>query len=147
MMTKGPKYFYDATAIAEPSIEAGRVIAAYPEDSKVHQTGVFIRNRPGLESRAVPAMRNKRDVWEIAPAHFGGAHFAVMPAALARPCVLSSSRPGDVVLDPFSGSGTTGLVATQAARKFVGIDLNRDYLELSLRARFAQPTLNFGGVS
>jgi DNA modification methylase len=141
MLTKGPRYFYDAAAVAEPAIEAGRIVAAYPEAAKVHGTGTFIRNKIGLVDRAVPAMRNKRDVWEIAPAHFDGAHFAVMPAALARPCILSSSRPGDVVLDPFSGSGTTGEVATQHGRRYVGIDLNSAYLDLSLRTRFAQPSL------
>jgi DNA modification methylase len=142
MLTKGPRYYYDAAAIAEPAIEAGRIVSAYPDAAKVHQTGPFIRNRPGLVDRAVPALRNKRDVWEIAPAHFGDAHFAVMPDALARPCILSSSRPGDVVLDPFSGSGTTGMVATQEGRKYVGIDLNADYLDLSLRTRFHAPSLN-----
>jgi DNA modification methylase len=141
MLTKGARYFYDAAAVAEPAIEAGRLITAYPSDAKLHDTGAFIRNRPGLQDRVVPTMRNKRDVWEIAPAHFDGAHFAVMPAALARTCILASTRPGDVVLDPFSGSGTTGMVATQEGRRYVGIDLNADYLDLSLRTRFVQPAL------
>jgi len=144
MLTKGPRYYYDAAAVAEPAIEAGRLITAYPAEAKLHDTGAFIRNRPGLQDRVVPTMRNKRDVWEIAPAHFDGAHFAVMPAALARTCVLASTRPGDVVLDPFSGSGTTGMVATQEGRRYVGIDLNADYLDLSLRTRFQQPALAMG---
>lgn len=147
MLTKSSRYFYDAASIAEPAIEAGRLISAYPSGAKLHQTGPFIRNRPGLQDRTVPTMRNKRDVWEVAPEHFDGAHFAVMPAALARTCVLASTRPGDVVLDPFSGSGTTGMVATQEGRRYVGIDLNKDYLELSLRTRFRQPALDiYGGA-
>jgi DNA modification methylase len=71
-------------------------------------------------------------------------HFAVYPPELIRPCILAGARPGDTVLDPFSGSGTTGMVATQEGRKYIGIDLNSDYLDLSLKTRFAQPVLNFG---
>lgn len=64
-----------------------------------------------------------------------------------RACILAGSRPGDTVLDPFSGSGTTGQVATFEGRKYVGIDLNREYLDLSLRTRFAQPVLPWGGAA
>jgi site-specific DNA-methyltransferase (cytosine-N4-specific) len=69
----------------------------------------------------------------------------VQPAALARRCVVAASTPGDIVLDPFSGSGTTGMVATQEGRRYVGIDLNADYLDLSLRTRFKQPSLDLFG--
>ena len=89
---------------------------------------------------------NKRSVWTVPTTPFSAAHFAVYPPELIRPCILAGSRPGDTVLDPFSGSGTTGMVATQEGRKYIGIDLNRDYLDLSLSTRFAQPTLNFGGA-
>ncbi len=86
---------------------------------------------------------NKRDVWTVPPKPFPEAHFATYPPELIRPCILAGSRPGDTVLDPFSGSGTTGMVATHEGRKYVGIDLNADYLDLSLRTRFAEPTLGF----
>ena len=92
-------------------------------------------------------MKNKRDVWTVAPVPFPGSHFAVYPPELIRPCILAGSRPGDTVLDPFSGSGTTGMVATQEGRKYVGIDLNAEYLDLSLKTRFAQPVLNFGALA
>lgn len=85
--------------------------------------------------------RNKRDVWTVATTPFPGSHFAVYPPELIRPCIRAGSRPGDTVLDPFSGSGTTGAVATFEGRKYIGIDLNKEYLDLSLRTRFAQPTL------
>ncbi|MFA8415142.1 DNA methyltransferase, partial [Burkholderia pseudomallei] len=62
-----------------------------------------------------------------------------------RPCILATSRPGDAVLDPFSGSGTTGMVAQQEGRRYVGIDLNADYLDLSLRTRFVSPVLDLVG--
>lgn len=90
-------------------------------------------------------MRNKRDVWTVATVPFGEAHFAVYPPELIRPCIIAGSRPGDTVLDPFSGSGTTGAVATFEGRKYIGIDLNREYLHLSLRTRFQQPALPWGG--
>lgn len=92
--------------------------------------------------------RNKRDVWTVATVPFGEAHFAVYPPELIRPCILAGSRRGDTVLDPFSGSGTTGMVATEEGRRYVGIDLSADYLDLSLRTRFAQPVLDMtGGAS
>lgn len=89
--------------------------------------------------------KNKRDVWTVNTASFPEAHFAVYPPELIRPCILAGSRPGDTVLDPFSGSGTTGAVATFEGRKYIGIDLNREYLDLSLRTRFQQPALPWGG--
>ena len=90
--------------------------------------------------------RNKRTVWQVPTVPFGEAHFAVYPPELIRPCILAGSQPGDTILDPFSGSGTTGMVATQEGRKYVGIDLNSDYLDLSLQTRFRQPVLDFGSL-
>ena len=61
--------------------------------------------------------------------------------------ILAGCKPGGTVLDPFSGSGTTGLAATKHGRKYVGIDLNADYLDLSLKTRFAEPGFDFGEVT
>ena len=72
--------------------------------------------------------RNLRSVWTIATEPYKGAHFATFPQALVTPCILAGSRPGDVVLDPFTGSGTVGVVCRKAQRRFVGIDLSMDYL-------------------
>lgn len=91
--------------------------------------------------------RGQGDVWTFPTESLPGAHVAVMSRELARKCVLAGSRAGDVVLDPFSGSGTTGMVALQEGRKYVGIDLSRDYLDLSLRTRFGSPPLDFGSVA
>lgn len=88
--------------------------------------------------------RNKRSVWTVPTVPFPGSHFAVYPPELIRPCIRAGSEPGDTVLDPFSGSGTTGAVATFEGRRYLGIDLNREYLDLSLRTRFQQPTLPWG---
>lgn len=88
--------------------------------------------------------KNPGDVWSIPTAPFAEAHFAVMPQALAERAILAGCKPGGTVLDPFSGSGTTGLAANKHGRKYVGVDLSSDYLDLSLRTRFAQPGLDFG---
>lgn len=81
------------------------------------------------EQGSSPAMM--RDVWFIAPATFDEAHFAVMPEELARRGILSGSREGDTVLDPFTGSGTTGVMALRLGRNFVGCELNPAYAALA----------------
>jgi site-specific DNA-methyltransferase (cytosine-N4-specific) len=69
----------------------------------------------------------------VATQPFAEAHFAVMPQALVEPCILAGSRPGDLVLDPFAGSGTVGVVALRHGRRFVGIELNPEYAEMARR--------------
>jgi site-specific DNA-methyltransferase (cytosine-N4-specific) len=76
------------------------------------------------------AGRNKRSVWTIPTQPFSGAHFATFPRALIEPCILAGCPAGGVVLDPFMGSGTTGQVATDLGRKFIGCELNPAYIEL-----------------
>lgn len=91
--------------------------------------------------------RNPGSVWDIPTQPFSDAHFAVMPVALAQRCIAAGCKPGGTVLDPFSGSGTTGLAAARLGRRYVGIDLSADYLDLSLRTRLAQGALDFGGAA
>lgn len=74
--------------------------------------------------------RRKRDVWSINSAAYKGAHGAVFPPKLVEPCILAGSRPGQVVLDPFMGSGTTAEVAIEHGRQFIGCELNSDYKAL-----------------
>ena len=74
--------------------------------------------------------KNKRDVWTVATKPYSGAHFAVYPEELIEPCVLASTKTGDIVLDPFFGSGTTGAVAQKLGRKWIGCELNQDYKAL-----------------
>jgi DNA modification methylase len=73
---------------------------------------------------------NKRSVWSVAPTNYLGAHFATFPPALIKPCILAGTKPGDVVLDPFGGSGTTGMVALELGRKAILIELNPEYQKL-----------------
>ena len=83
------------------------------------------------------AVRNARDVWTIATEPFPGAHFATFPTEIPRRCILAGCPPGGVVLDPFMGSGTVGMVATQLGRQWVGIELSPQYAEIA-RKRTAQ---------
>lgn len=78
----------------------------------------------------MPTMRNRRSVWTIPTESYSGAHFATYPRALVEPCILAGCPVGGIVLDPFFGSGTTGQVAQQLGRKFIGIELNSEYKAL-----------------
>ena len=80
-----------------------------------------------------PLGRNKRDVWTVATVNFSGAHFAVFPPKLIEPCILAGCPEGGTILDPFSGSGTTGMVALCHGRNYIGIELNPGYVEMSKR--------------
>lgn len=79
----------------------------------------------------MPDDRNKRSVWSIPTEAFPGAHFATFPRALVRPCILAGSRPGDLVLDPFGGSGTTAAVAQELSRRWVICELNTKYADIA----------------
>ena len=76
--------------------------------------------------------RNRRTVWSIPTQAFKGAHFATFPPTLIEPCILAGSRPDDIVLDPFFGSGTVGLVCNQLQRRYIGIELHPDYVQIAL---------------
>lgn len=153
LLTKKPRYWYDADAIREesdPDQEAhnqryAKVYAAQADRAAMTgQPGNI--NSAGIHSRPGSGRPNARTVWHLSMQPFGQAHFATMPSTLAERCVIAGCKPGGTVLDPFSGSGTTGYAANKHGRKYVGIDLSADYLDLSLRTRFAQPGLDFGEV-
>lgn len=89
-----------------------------------------------------PNGRNCRSVWNVHTQGFNGAHFATFPSKLIEPCIRSSSRPGDFVLDPFFGSGTAGVVAESLGRRYIGIELNPEYVALAAkRIGMSQPTV------
>lgn len=80
-----------------------------------------------------PNGRNLRTVWDINTLPYKEAHFATFPPGLVEPCLKLATRPGDLVLDPFVGSGTTGKVALNQGRRFVGIELNPAYVAIAER--------------
>jgi DNA modification methylase len=109
----------------------------YNSKEKLLRTSVLrggYENEHDLPEPALTA--NKKSVWTIATKCFKGAHFAVMPEKLVEPCVLAGSRPWDIVLDPFSGSGTVGVVAEKYQREFIGLELNMDYIKISKKRLF-----------
>lgn len=138
MFAKSKRYHFDGAAIAETAVGSKNSGRNRDLPHMINHGNAKSPQWDGGESR------NARDVWTIPTVPFGEAHFAVYPPDLVRPCILAGSKPGDTVLDPFSGSGTTGAVATFEGRKYIGIDLNREYLDLSLRTRFQQPALPWG---
>lgn len=121
--------------------EKGKTRKAYANNGVGfgHGTDAQDRNRGRVKNNAsfdaamavMPDMRNRRNVWTIPTEGYPGAHFATYPTALVRPCILAGSRPGDTVLDPFNGSGTTGQVALELGRSYIGIELNPAYVELT----------------
>ena len=154
LFAKRPRYWYDADAISEES-DPDQVAhnQRYAREYDTHTARAAATGQPGnvnnvgIHSRPGKDRRNARTVWTISAQPFPEAHFAVMPPELAERCVLAGCKPGGTVLDPFSGSGTTGMVTQRHGRRYVGIDLNKDYLDLSLRTRLQQAALDFGEVS
>jgi DNA modification methylase len=152
LFAQSRRYWFDLDAIREQYdgdrslARRARTGATNKANSVATPWGVQTNMRATGEQHtaAHPLGRNPGDVWDIATQPFPSAHFAVMPSALAERCIQAGCKPGGVVLDPFSGSGTTGLAAARHGRRYIGIDLNADYLDLSLRTRLQQPSL-FGG--
>ena len=101
-----------------------------------------LMGRAGMGNPKPPedGRRNRRSVWTIPTQPFPGAHFAVFPPALVEPCVLAGSREGDVVLDPFAGSGTVGVVCRKHRRRFVGIELSPEYARMA-RGRLGEDVI------
>lgn len=137
LFSKNQRYWFDLAPLKEP-------LKTTRATGHMFGAGNKAQRRTGSTYDSLPeGGRNPGDVWEIATQPFPGAHFATMPLELARRCIVSGCKPDGVVLDPFSGSGTTGQAATMNGRHFVGIDLNAAYLDLSLRTRLANKTLTF----
>lgn len=146
LLAKSERYFYDSGALREEAV--GKTLhdltgPGYKAPGQAPNLGNRKALRTDIESRhrsqikggqslmAKPdGKRNKRSVWTVPTKPFSGAHFAVFPPALIEPCILAGSRPGDIVLDPFMGSGTTAAVAIQHGRQYLGCELNPEYQPL-----------------
>jgi DNA modification methylase len=152
LLAKSERYFYDAEAVREPAVSLfGRGVIGRGSQGSAQAVGCAGRQPQQDHSGWMGGdgeTRNVRSVWTITPKPYRGAHFATMPPDLARTCILAGSRPGDVVLDPFNGAGTTGLVALQESRRFEGVELSVDYCQLSIerwRTQAPQALLPFAG--
>jgi DNA modification methylase len=131
LLTKGPKYHYDADAIAEPVEHPTMLHKSSRKNAE--QEAAYHGNAPTNLGRCGtnPLGRNARNVWPIASQPFSGAHFATMPPALAERCIKAGCPVGGMVLDPFGGAGTTGLVADRLGRHATLIELNPAYREIA----------------
>ena len=151
MLAKSKKYYYNNEAIKEPGIYMDTTRDAKPQDRRIVYKDYDGKNHDkqrdhgrrhcGFNDRwdamtkfeQCGAMRNKRDVWTVSTKSFSEAHFAVFPEDLIFPCILAGCPDDGVVLDPFFGAGTTGVVCKKLNRKYIGIELNPKYVEMAER--------------
>jgi len=164
LLSKNERYYFDARAIAQPIAESSKERLAQPNlpnqagsdrvpgktNGNMKAVGPRFggnkygdddreesRTKSGNEYTGGDGLANRRSVWTVPTVPYSGAHFATFPPALIEPCILAGSRSGDTVLDCFFGSGTTGEVAGNLGRNWIGCELNPDYAPLQ-QARTAQ---------
>jgi DNA modification methylase len=139
LFSKLPQYYFDYKAILEPAAYDGR------RDTRMKGSPKYVDNGKGAGVNLAAAreherwpnqrdgmpLRNKRSVWTVPTRSFRAAHFATYPEALIIDCIKAGCPEGGVVLDPFFGAGTTGVVARKLARNYVGIELNPDYVTIA----------------
>lgn len=152
LLSKSERYFWDAEAMKEPAVGAN----LHDVTGRTKQRGLAdtFKRKDSKRAQAIPGQsvgthredrpdstydlytRNRRSVWTVATRPYKGAHFATFPPALIEPCILAGAPFDGLVLDPFTGSGTTAAVALQHGRRFIGCELNPDYIKLA-EARIA----------
>ena len=125
LFSKQKNYYYDNEAIKEPAKDWG---TRDRTQGKYHNPGTGLSPHSGLTKSY--EKRNKRSVWSVTKKPYKGAHFATYPAELIEPCILAGSEEGDIVLDPFMGSGTTAAVAKSLGRNYIGCELHEEYGDL-----------------
>ena len=133
LLSKKPQYYFDSEAIEEDANP--KYMARYNSMFMCGEKEVVGRGRPNgrgdtAEMKSYTGKRNKRDVWNISVRSIHEAHFATFPEDLVKPCILAGSHRGGIVLDPFFGSGTTGRVAESLGRRYLGIELNPEYVKI-----------------
>ena len=127
LLTKSDRYYYNAEAVKELTVTF--------DNSNRDRDISKLNNTPGrtksggLKTNQYET-RNMRNFWLLGPEPCREAHFAVYPSEIPRRAILAGSKPGDTILDPFGGSGTTGMAATELGRKAVLIELNPEYTKL-----------------
>lgn len=129
LLSKSQKYYYDAEAVREES--------EYPDDnrkSRVNGNAKDFQRNVGnklVSGDKTYPYRNKRSVWTVTTKPFSEAHFATFPEDLIEPCILAGCPENGIVLDPFFGAGTTGLVAVKNNRNYVGFEINPEYIKIA----------------
>ena len=126
LMSKSKNYYYDNEAIKEPVKQDWGT--RNRTNGKYHNPGTGLQPHSGLTKSYTK--RNKRSVWSVNKKPYKGAHFATYPEELIEPCILAGSEKGDIVLDPFMGSGTTAAVAKKNSRAYIGCELHEEYASL-----------------
>ncbi len=128
LMSKKPRYYYDAEAVKE---KTDPVNWRYGSGERKYESGgTGLSPRTGLQP-VQRVSRNKRSVWTVTTKPFSKSHFATFPPDLIKPCILAGCPTGGVVLDPFFGAGTTGVVSRELGRRHIGIELNPEYAEMA----------------
>ena len=143
LLSKSAKYFYNHISIQEKANYDGRKDTIMKGSEKYKNSGHILAARGHIrwhENEDGIKIRNKRSVWSINTKPYKEAHFAVFPPKLPELCIKAGSKEGDIVLDPFFGSGTTGWVAQRLGRKWIGIELNPEYIKIAEK-RFIQKEL------
>ena len=138
LLSKSQKYYYDSDAIKEPVSSVNPISSKEYRQSIGRKSGINeVARWDETNARSMPignpsdGKRNKRSVWTVTTKSFKGAHFATFPKDLIEPCVLAGCPEGGTVLDPFTGSGTTCVVALNHNRRFIGTELNPDYIKIA----------------
>jgi DNA modification methylase len=133
LLSKSGKYYFDSKAIAEEAAYSGKTVHLGQKSLSKGQAAAMHREASGnglKDSMVVAELKNRRDVWTMSSSGIRDEHFAPYPEEIPKTCILAGSREGDTVLDPFTGSGTTGFVALRLGRKFVGVELNPAFVKI-----------------
>lgn len=138
LFAKSEKYYFDNEAIKEPCTTFDNSIR---DRDNTKLNNVPGRSKEGGLKTNNYTMRNKRDVWTVSTKPYTGAHFATFPPELIKPCILAGCPKGGIVLDPFGGSGTTGMVAFQNQREYILCELNPEYVKLE-KERISNKQIN-----
>lgn len=144
LMSKSERYYYDHEAIKEPAVSTS--LKKFTDNGTDKQRG-HVRRHAGFNGRyaetlardGAPKDRNLRSVWTVATHPLPESHFATFPPELIKPCILAGCPENGIVLDPFFGAGTTGVVCTDLGRNYIGIELNPEYVAMA-EQRIARAT-------
>ena len=141
LLSKSPRYYYDYDSLAEPMKEVSkkRYVRGRSKENKYLNENFGAKIQKINEARGygqykgdnIPQFRNKRDIWTINTTSFRGNHYAAFPPKLAEICMIAGCPKDGIILDPFIGSGTVGLVSLLHNRKYIGIELNEEYVNLT----------------